>query len=258
MKKVYFNTFPANPNPDFDFNKNHMVGSLEKYFETTSINDAEYHLILDLGMYVNQQIEQLVELRKQGQKIILMVFDPAAFGRVDNLVRCDALDKLILFDKQFEKRFPIKTFISDYFVNENIFPEMNDIKMFENEVCVYGTIGPVDRNNEYNLKRVDFNVNNYVDFFNNVKEYNGVCVYDTGMNEHFSGISHYNHCKPIEALMCGVNAYCQSGIKTKRYDRFLKKFEQIPNPVKVDFDREDIKKINKLTIEELIYECEYI
>ena len=56
--------------------------------------------------------------------------------------------------------------------------------------------------------------------------------------------------------MCGVNAYCQEGIKTKKYDKFLIPFiggKLDLNPIK--FKQEEIREINKNTIIEFLDEC---
>ena len=231
-----------------------MVDTLKNYFnQTTNIQEAEYYLILDLGLHVNNQINEIANYRKQGIKTILLVFDPAAFNRVYNLIDGNALDKIILFDAQFKNKFKTSVFVSDYFLNKDLFEENNN--KHENKVCVYGTLGCVGRNNEYNLDIVDKTLDSYEDFYKIVQKYNGVCVYDTGFNENFSGLEHYNHVKAVEALMCGVNPYCQPGIKTKRYDKYLKKYEQIPNPVPIDFDQKEIWDLNEITIKELVHEC---
>lgn len=258
MIDAFFNTFPANPRPEFDFNRNHMVGVLEKYFNSTTPEKASHYFILDVGIHVDSQIDEICNLRKQGKKIILMTFDPANFRRVDQFVYRNMLDKVIVFDAQFKDRFRgPKTYVTDYFANPVLFSRDSNLRG-KNEVCVYGTIGHIGRPNIYNLPQLDTMVDNYLDLFKLVSSYNGVAVYDTGMNEVFSAIVHYNKAKAVEALMCGVNAYCQDGIKTRRYDRFLKRFDQIPNPVPIDFDREEIVRINDLTIKELVYECTYM
>ena len=116
------------------------------------------------------------------------------------------------------------------------------------------------RYNDFNLPRLDISpdIRTYLDLFGEVQKYNGVAIYDTGLDEIRNNIVHYNKAKAVETLMAGRNPYCQDGIKTKRYDRFLKKYNEISNLKEVDFTQDEIFRINELTVRELIYECEYI
>lgn len=243
----------------------YVLSNLSDCYSFKSISDLEpdttHYLICDLDISVDSIIDKLSNYRKNGMKVVLMVFDPAAFPRVDNLISNNALDKVIVFDSQFKDRFSkVKTFVSDYFFNEKVFPEFDKNKQeFKDKVCVFGHLSH-GRFNDFNLPQVDTlsHIKSYEDLYLEVQKYNGVAVYDTGLCENRSRIVTYNKAKAVESLMCGVNPYCKEGIKTKRYDRFLKKYDDIANVKSIDFSQEEIFKINDLTIRELLFECEYI
>jgi hypothetical protein len=247
------------------FSHTHMYESLGKYIDCsldTLYKDTTHYLILDIDGSLNNQIDFIKRIRNQGVKVILMAFDPAKFGIIDYYIQNEMLDKLILFDNQFKDRFRIPTYISDYFFNEDVFPGDEDYYsggIYPNEVCVFGHL-LYGRNNDFNLRKIDDDpgVEEYRDLYFKVKTHNGVAVYATGLSEDRSSIVHYNKAKAVETLMCGRNPYCKDGIKTKRYDRFLKKYGDIPNPKEIDFTQEEIFQINDLTIRELVYELKYI
>lgn len=258
--KAFCNLVYTNPNRSLCFTQTHMYDTFKKYAECSDSqfpNDTTHYLMMDVDGRLDGQIQEISNLRKQGIKTILMTFDPANFKRVDNFIDNGMLDKVIVFDARFKDRFRIDTFISDYFFNEDVFPKKQDIE--SKGVCIFGHLDH-GRSNDYNLPRVDCDptVKNYWDLYSKVQHFNGVAVYDTGLDENRGSIVHYNKAKYVESLMVGVNGYCQDGIKTKRYDRFLKKYFDIPNEKDIDFSQEEIFKINRLTIAELLYECEYI
>lgn len=237
-----------------DYEIGYLLGSSEEPFP-----DTTHYLICDLDLSIDSIIGKLSEYRKSGIKVILMVFDPAAFLRVDNLISNNALDKVVVFDSKFKDRFRVKTYVSDYFFNEKVFPLLNVEQEFKDKVCVFGHLSH-GRYNNFNLPQIDIlpHIKSYRNLYSEVQKYNGVAVYDTGLDENRYSIVSYNKAKFVESLMCGVNGYCKEGINTKRYNRFLKKYDDIPNVKPIDFTQEEIFKINDLTVKELIYELEYI
>lgn len=257
--KAFCNLVYTNSNRQLCFTQNHMYDVFRRYHECS---DTEYpdgmthYFIMDVDIRIDGQIDEICKLRKQGVKVVLMTFDPANFLRVDNFINHDMLDKVIVFDKQFQHRFRVSSYVSDYFFNEDLFPTP---KFRNSEVCVFGHLEH-GRSNDFNLPRVDTNpmVKSYWNLYEEVQKYNGVAIYDTGLSEDRSRIVYYNKAKAVETLMAGRNPYCKEWIHTKRYNRFLKKYSDIPNPKEIDFSQDEIFKINELTIKELLYECEYI
>lgn len=257
--RAYVDTTTAHPNKDLCFSWNHLKGVFEERFECTDQMDTSltHYLIADVDLSVDTRVDLIKNLRSQGVKVILMVFDPAAFPRIQRYVSLGMLDKVILFDRQFEKRFAIRTYITDYFFKESLFPRKVATQPNDN-VCTFGHLVH-GRNNNFNLPRVDEGVGSYKELYSKVQGFNGVAVYDTGLSEDRGSIVTYNKAKAVESLMCGVNAFCKSGISTKRYQRFLKRYDEIPNANKqIEFSQEEIFKINQLTIDELVYEMIYL
>ena len=126
------------------------------------------------------------------------------------------------------------------------------------QVCVFGHL-LYSRANlpTYDAVKVDVGINSYQQLYNKVQLFNGAIIHDQG---HWidKTEAHYNKAKAVEALLCGVNAYCYPGINTKRYNKFLKDIKEDENGNliihPIEFDRSEIQKINSLTIEELICE----
>lgn len=259
IKTAYFDTFPANDNFKLCFNHNHLYNVLNKEFQETKVKNSDYYIILDVGLHLDNRIEHIYNLRRQGTKVILITFDPANFIRVRNYISKDMIDKVIVFDKQFLNSFPgVKVYWSDYFFNIDLFPKISNYEdKYFSEVVTFGHMSH-GRNNDFGLERIDLRpeIKNYYDLYTEVQKYNGVAVYDTGLDETHSNIVHYNKAKCIETLMIGRNPYCQSGINTKRYNKYIKKYEEIPNIKPIDFNQLEIFRINDLTIKELVYEIE--
>jgi hypothetical protein len=261
----------ANPNRALCFSRNHMYDVIGKYIECISENDISissilddtevtHFLILDVDYGALQyKIEDFKRLKSQGIKFILLTFDPANFWFVDTLINENILDKVIIFDKQYVEYFKnhgnIEVYVSDYFFNEDLF----NIKPLPKSpsVCVFGhLIHGREVLPTYNSVKVDININSYQDLYSRVQLFNGAIIHDTGTYNH--RIIHHNKAKAVEVLMCGVNAYCYPGINTKRYNQFLKEIKEdhsgdlILSPV--EFDRNVITELNKLTVKELIDE----
>lgn len=258
--KAFCNILKSNASLDLSFAHQHLFGALSKHFTCYTNehhmidDDTTHYIIMDLGKSVEDNFQRIQQLRKDGIKVILMVFDPISFVRIDDYINSGLLDKIILFDQKFQNRFNLPTYVSDYFFNEELFPiapvEHNDF------VCVFGHLSH-ERSNEFKLNKIDeTNPGLYSQLYMKVQHYNGVCIYDTGIGEDATTVVHYNKAKAVETLMCGRNAYCTAGINTKNYNQYLKKFTQIPEPLSVDFIQDEIFQINRRVIKELIKELE--
>ena len=255
------------------FSRNHMFDVINKHITCVSNRNTPeiwsfdpeitHFLILDVD-YIDliKKIDLLIGLKARGVKFVLLTFDPPNFWFVDKLAEEGILDKLILFDSQFVEYFSrhnnIKIYVSDYFFNEDLFEIIPSVTKNHSQVCVFGHL-LYSRANlpTYDAVKVDVGINSYQQLYNKVQLFNGAIIHDQG---HWidKTEAHYNKAKAVEALLCGVNAYCYPGINTKRYNKFLKDIKEDENGNliihPIEFDRSEIQKINSLTIEELICE----
>lgn len=241
----------------------HMFESICEFFPCYYGDDVQpdttHFLIFDVNPDVNLKINKLKKLRNSGIKIISFVFDPAKFNTVKNWINFGIIDKVVVFDSKFLNSFGnVETYFSDYFFNVKLFPDsiQEKDKIFPSKVCVFGHLYH-GRNNNFNCEKVDgsgYCETNIRDIYKRVINYNGVAVFDTGLGENNSNIVQYNKAKGVESLMCGVNAYCKDGIKTKRYDSFLKKYDDIPKLVPIEFEQKKIWELNEITLKELVSE----
>jgi len=271
--KACCNVLQTNSNLNLCFSHVHMYNSINKYIEcylgkTILQPDTTHYIIMDLSNSVEENLDHIIEFKKNGGIVILMVFDPISFPKIDIFIEKEALSKIILFDQKFKDRFPIPTFISDYFFNESIFSK-NKTLCQEKKYCIIGHLVH-DRQNDFmqlynsvDLEKVDrglYNHKNYSDIYKKIQEFNGLVIFDSGIGEDGIKLEHYNKAKAIEALMCGVNAYCKNSINTKYYNEFIiKPFDDMRHTLKqIKFNQEHIWKINKRVINELIEECKII
>jgi hypothetical protein len=222
-------------------------------FEGRLHPDCTHYVIFDVRQDVEQLSEALAKLRAAGLKVVLFTFDPANFKRVDIMVEAGALSKVIVFDKQFANRFKAPTYVTDYFFNESLFPKAPE--SYSDSACIFGTLAN-GRGNPYLLPKVDEPAPaDYTQLYSRVQQYCGVMVWDTGLDENMKNIVHYNKAKAVETLMCGRTPYCMSGISPKhRYVKFHKPIEKILFPEPVDFSQELIWKLNRETLDEVIFE----
>ena len=245
-------------NRDVCFSYQHMYLPLKKYvdcYDNFLLHPETTHMIfLDVIQNVRKMKSHVLYAKSQGVKIIAVTFDPANFEEADLCIKEGLIDLLVLTDKQFENRFDFNVYISDYYLNKDLFPKIDTKK--DSGVCYFGhLIAHYGRTNEYRLPVIE-DFSSFPSLYKSVQEYNGCFVYDTGRGEDPTEVIHHNKAKAIEALMCGVNAYCQDGIKTKNYDRFLKSYNQVKSPAPIEFTQEDIMEINEKVIKDFIDRCE--
>ena len=247
----------ANRNVCFSYQ--HMFLPMKKYadcYESNVIEEGTTHMVfIDVIQNVRILKNIVLDAKSKGIKIIAVTFDPANFEEADRCIEEGLLDMLVLTDMQFKDRFPnTNVYVSDYFLNEDLFSKLETKK--DSDVCYFGhLIGNYKRNNEHNLPViVDFN--SYEGLYSKVQNFNGCFIYDTGRGEDPNEVIHHNKAKAIEALMCGVNAYCQDGIKTKNYDHLLFKENDLLSPKKINFSQEEVFQINENVIKEFLNECE--
>lgn len=259
--KAYCDINAAHDHKELDYSYQNLflpISSIFNCYEGGNFIDSEttHYFILDVGIYLDNKHLYIKYLRDNGIKVVLFTFDPANFIRVRNYIKNGAIDKVVVFSEKFKDRFPCKTYFTDYFFSQNLFklvgPENNG------KICTYGRIDPDNRPNIYNVDIIDKNVKSLQEIYENIQKYNGVATYDDGFNETFTEIDHYNKARATETLMCGRIPYCKPGIITKRYNRYLKQYDQIPNPQEITFEQKQIWEINKLTLLELKYELENI
>ena len=273
----------SNGNKNLCFTKNHMFDVINKHIKCISSCDTPeiwsfdpditHFLILDVDYEdLAQKMDLLRRLKTQGAKFVLLTFDPPNFWFVDKLAEEGILDKVILFDSQFVEYFSrhsnIKIYVSDYFFNEDLFEIIPSDTKNHSQVCVFGHLLYSRANRPtYGAVKVDggrlandpvsVGINSYQQLYNKVQLFNGAIIHDLGHWVDMTEI-HYNKAKAVEALMCGVYAYCYPGINTKRYNKFLKDIKEDDNGDliihPIEFDTSVIQKINTLTIEELIGE----
>ena len=257
--KIYCIVGKSRENQDVCFSYNHMYLALKKHADcyVGGFQEGTTHMLfLDVIQNVLKMRDEVEFVKKKGVKIVATTFDPANFADTDTIIANNLIDKLILFDEQYKDRFNFNVAISDYFLLQDLFPPPYVGK--QEGVCYFGHLLKVyERHNEYNLPLIE-DFGSYQGLYQKVQKYNGVCVYDTGKGELPNQVIHHNKAKAVEALMCGVNAYCQDGIRTKNYDKYLKKFNQIENPVPIDFTQDEIFRANEKVIKDFLLECQNI
>lgn len=238
-------------NPELCFSRQHMFIPLfvtGEFYEGELQQDTTHILFIDMVENVLLLKDYILSVKASGIKVVAAFFDEARFKTADICINNNLIDKLILFDKQYKNRFSIDTYISDYFLNEYIFPKKSD--EITNNVCYFGH-NQYDRILPHNITKLIDNTT-YTNLYKKVQLFNGVIIYDTGKSECGNKVIHHNKAKALEALMCGVNSYSQEGIKTINYDNFLTKFDKSQDIVPISFTQEDIMILNRKVIAEFI------
>lgn len=248
--KAYCKLTRARPeNKELCFTYTHMYESLSKYINCSESlkSDSTHVLFLDF-IPTEADLQDAINCKRQGLKVCVTLFDPPRFGDLDLFKSLDAVDEIILFSKVFQNVYP-EAYISDYFFNEEVF--LKQTSEYENKLCVFGGLG-YGRDLPCPIDKVDIGISSYKDLYSRVMNYNGVFVFDTGHDRNWQNIVHYNKAKAVEALMCGRNSYCQEGIKTLRYNSYLKSHLMYNSLEPVSFSQDDIFRLNKQTIEDFI------
>lgn len=203
------------------------------------IPNTDTWLFIDMPERVVDMSDEVLLAKSEGVKIVLLFYDEIRFPIVDYLIDVGLIDKIILFDKKYQYRFPIETYISDYYVNEKAFP-MNITKKYYDR-CYFGSI-LADRIKP-GLKYI--RTKHFDKLYRFVSEYKN--AYAPSATDCNGDIIHYNKGKFIEYLFCRMNVECGEGIKTINYENY--------KSIDID-DRlfEEIRVINKSVIEKLIKE----
>jgi hypothetical protein len=212
--------------------------------------NTDYYVIVDNIGESRHIVSSIAKMKKKGIKIVVVTYDPPSFKDVDFFDALELVDLVITFDRKFSNRFKCKQYVCDYVFNPEYVPQ--SVKAdYSNRVCIYGTVTGVGRNNRFNLPKIDDYSTDYQALYRKIQDYNGVHVLTPGLDEDSKELIHYNKAKPIEVLLCGRNPYCEDGLDYIDYNKYLKTSDMIACPVPVDFDREDIVKINEKNVREL-------
>jgi len=226
---------------NFPFSREHFFNSIKKMdniFYEGNIKEGTTHILfIDLPENALNMISELKYYKSLGIEIVYSFYDPYRFDCIYELINMNLVDKLILFDKQYINKFNVKTYISDYFVNEDLFP-INKIYPLYDKKCYFGNL--IERKLDDNTDHLV--ILEFKDLYKKVQEYKKLVVFDIGRLSDGT-IIHHNKVKYIEALMCGVSAECQEFIKTLNYDKFIDS---------IDIDINVIRDINKRVIKEFI------
>jgi hypothetical protein len=210
--------------PSFEFNYTHGFKALKNinpfaFYQDKGQTqpDTKYWLFIDMPETILQRKFEVTLAKVQGIKIIAMVYDEARFPLVDLLISQGLVDKLILFDGQYRNRFNIPIFISDYYVNPDVFPALQSHR--NGKMCYFGhqlydRILP--QNTDYIKK------DTLEEVYLKASQYTKGYVASTGKGEH-GGIIHHNKAKFIEMLFCGLKVECQMGINTLNYEHYKNK-----------------------------------
>lgn len=205
---------------NFPFNREHFFNTIKKndniFYEGDLKEGTTHILFIDLPEVALNMINEIVYYKSLGIKIIYSFYDPYRFEYIDKLINMKLVDKLILFDEQYKDRFDVDTYISDYFVNEDLFP-ISKIEPIHKKKCYFGNLLNNRKLDEYTDHLL---IENFKTLYKKVQEYEKVVIFDTGRLMDGS-IIHHNKAKFIESLMCGVSTECGPFIKTINYNHFL-------------------------------------
>ena len=226
---------------NFPFNRQHFFNTIKKFdniFYEGDIKEGTTHILfIDLPENALNMISEIKHYKSLGIEIVYSFYDPYRFDYVDRLINMNLVDKLILFDKKYINRFNVKTYISDYFVNEDLFP-INKVYPIYDKKCYFGNL--INRNLDDNTDHLV--IENFETLYKKVQEYKKMVVFDIGRLIDGT-IIHHNKAKYIESLMCGIPVECDEFIKTINYEQF-KNF--------IDIDIDQIRDINKKVIKDFI------
>ena len=232
----------------FEYNKLHGFYGLYELQPTLLYEDkgvtlegTEYWLFIDMPEVIDTRKQEVIKAKEQGIKIISLFYDEARFPIVDRLISENLIDKLILFDKQYENRFIIDSYVSDYYLLDKVFPTLNENK--NGKMCYFG---------HKQLGRVlpqgceHIGGRSLSELYQTVSNYSKGYAASTGMGEKGNTIYH-NKGKFLEMLFCGLQVECQNGLNTLNYEEFK-------NKEITKFDIEVLKQINNKVKEDILQE----
>lgn len=215
IKCTFDRSFPFNYEHGFLALKQHAdeFGDAELYEDQgETIDGTKVWLFIDMPETIKARKAEVKEAKKQGIKIVSLFYDPARFPLVDQLIAEGLIDELILFDKNHRGRFPIPTFISDYYVNASLFPQFKEER--NGKMCYFGHL-QVDR--ELPAKCKHIKMDDFKALYEAASYHSKGWCPSSGKDEQ-GGILHHNKAKFIEMLFCGLEGECQKGIDTLNYN----------------------------------------
>lgn len=178
--------------------------------------------------------------------VVTLPYDPPNFPSIEYLCKDGLIDKVVVFDKRFDKRFDIPMLVSDYIFNENLIPSNKTLKTKGS--CYFGNL--IERNLPKGVIHV--REEELQDLYNIVSCYQCGVVFDNGRDEEGKRTTNYNKAKAVEMLMCGVVPYVAKGIKTINYDKYFRSLNDYDgNCDEESVPIEEIKEINKRVIKRL-------
>jgi hypothetical protein len=208
----------------FEFNKIHGYYGLhsikpEYFYEDKgqTLDNTKYWLFIDMPEEIGVRKNEVILAKKQGIKIVSLFYDESRFPFVDTLINENLIDMIILFDKKYQDRFPISTYISDYYLLDTHFPDYKEER--NNRQCYFGH-KLYGRNIPETCEYVRGNT--LKDVYEIISTYSKGYITTEGKGEE-NDITYQNKAKFLEMIFCGLQVECQNGIETINYDKFKNK-----------------------------------
>lgn len=228
----------------------------EKVIEDYST--PEVALVLDVMDELragSQTMETLKRMKERGTKVVTFAMDPAHFPRVDELHNCVGVDHFFVTDPRFAERYShASCSYVDFIVNtDSISPQKKNKEKF---ACYYGHLNWGRKLPDY-VTRLEIKDRN--ELMEEVSKYKFGFVFDTGADETGVGEYSYNKGKYLEYLSVGVVPVVQPAITSQKYSKFFVKmseFNETTQPLEIPC--EDIKSLNRETLDEIISKCEQV
>ena len=196
----------------------HSVSPTEFYKdEGQTLDGTKYWLFIDMPETIGSRKMEVELAKKQGIKIISLFYDESRFPYVDRLVSENLIDMFILFDKKYQNRFPVTTYISDFYLSESSFPPFNVIR--NGEQCYFG--------HKLFGRTLPIKCNHIVgDTLENVyriaSAHSRGYVTSEGKGER-GEVVYQNKAKYLEMIFCGLQVQCQNGVDTINYEKYKDK-----------------------------------
>ena len=228
---------------NFPFNREHFFNAIKNFdsiFYEGDLKEGTTHILfIDLPENAFNMVNELEHYKSLGIQIVYAFYDPFRFECIDTLIGMDLVNKLVLFDKKYSNRFSVETYISDYFVNEDLFP-INKVDPKYDKKCYFGHL--MNRNLDDNTDHLS--IQDFKLLYKEVQQYKKAVVFDVGILSDGT-IIHHNKAKYVECLMCGVPAECGDSIKTINYEQFSNATDININQIR-SINREVIKDFTKI------------